>query len=385
MEQSERFKEFTQLCKSKNDSFYKGVDQAVTIAELERAGRIASDAPTAPVRQDEGVIPHFKLFRAYSMRIPISADHEAVVAQAYAFLGQGLTPIFESEVQRVFGGSTANIVTVAPKSFQRMQNKLLNPADHGSANIPRPRCAKNTDVMRGCIIVKTVQELEAAYEKLQKAFKVVRVKNTHDPACDGWRGGYRSLLVNFILDSGVTWAQLFGDKVNFDFSDPYRLFALREETHINESDTHLGQLWLDHAKTIPGMRNLFALQGLQVIASEKPGEPVRMIAELQLVLDPYFEGRAVSHLLFKISRCDTGVMEMVRDFFQEYFHKEAQRDERLQAVRDIGLAVKEGRDVPKRVGVDSYGLASSHPVYQIGESMAGQKTGSGNDSYETEA
>jgi len=73
-----------------------------------------------------------------------------------------------------------------------------------------------------------------------------------------------------------------------------------------------------------------------------------MVAELQLVMEPYFEGRSVSHLLFKIGRCDTGGMEMVRDFFQEYFHEEAARSECLQQVKDIALAVKEGRKQPER-------------------------------------
>ena len=73
-----------------------------------------------------------------------------------------------------------------------------------------------------------------------------------------------------------------------------------------------------------------------------------MIAELQFALEPYFEARAVSHMLFKIMRCDTGAMAMVRDFFQEYVQKEARMDERLIAVRDIAVAAKEGRESSKR-------------------------------------
>ena len=41
-------------------------------------------------------------------------------------------------------------------------------------------------------------------------------------------------------------------------------------------------------------------------------------------------------------------MEMVRDFFQEYFMKAKRRDERLRIVRDIALAASEGRVPPAR-------------------------------------
>jgi hypothetical protein len=229
-----------------------------------------------------------------------------------------------------------------------MQNKLLNPAEHGDPSIPRPRCAKNLDVLRGCVVAKNVEGLEAAYEKLQAAFKVLRVKNTHDPETVGWNGGYRSLLVNFIYEPGVTWGQLFGDRLAFDFRDFGRIES-KEVTPIVDGKNHFADLWLDYVmQDVPNLTRLYGLEGLQIIASEHSNEPVRMIAELQLVLEPYFDGRGVSHLLFKVGRCDTGSMEMVRDFFQEYFHKEAERNESLQKIRDIAMAVKEGRTPPER-------------------------------------
>lgn len=327
------------------------MDGHVTILALERAARIGADTPAGAARQDNGgIIPPLKFYHDFAKRTLTCIDNEIGTAHAYALLGEGLESVFESEVHRTFHGSPARVVTVAPKCFQRMHNKLLNPAEHGDPNIARPRCAKNIDVLRGCVIVKDVQQLEVAYGKLQAAFNVVRVKNTHDPSTDGWSGGYRSLLVNFVFQPGLTWAQLFGGKVTFD----WRL-AMGEQAHwdssaeaqvsvIEESQTHLGRLWLAHVKRgAPTREKLFALQGLQVVSSQQPEEPVRMIAELQLVLEPYFAGRAVSHLLFKIARCDTGAMEMVRDFFQEYYQKKGRCDERLRVVRDIAMAVREGR------------------------------------------
>jgi hypothetical protein len=258
--------------------------------------------------------------------------------------------VFSADVQRMYEGSAATVVTVAPKSFARMANKLLNPIEHGDPEIPRPRCAKNVDVLRGCIIVKNVQELKMAYDKLQASFKVVRVKNTHNPSSEGYTGGYRSLLVNFVYDSGLTWSQIFGDKITFDFSDFVNPSPrpVRDE----ENQTHAGNLWLDYVARDPSSLRSMGLQGLQVIASEQPNAPVQMIAELQIVLEPYYEGRAVSHMLFKIGRCDTGPMEMVRDFFAEYYNKTdrtSEHNQHLQAVKDIAMAMREGREPPKRV------------------------------------
>ncbi len=54
-------------------------------------------------------------------------------------------------------------------------------------------------------------------------------------------------------------------------------------------------------------------------------------------------------------------MEMVRDFFQEYFMKAKRRDERLRIVRDIALAASEGRDPPARCQ-DEVEVCKSHKV-----------------------
>lgn len=352
LENIEHFKELSQLCQSKNDNFYKGVDERVTLTMLEKAAAIAADFPTDPVRQDDiGVVPPIKFYRDLSSRSTLCFDHEATVAKSYAYLGQGLEVVFETDVRKMYHDlPAAKVVTVAPKSFQRMQNKLLNPAEHGNPSMARPRCARNVDILRGCIIVQTVPELEAVFDKLKATYKVMRVKNTHDPSTDGYNG-YRSLLVNFLYEPGLTWAELFGDNITFDVSD-FNKFFEKKTTPIPANETHLGNLWVDFVEgnqLSPSIANLMAVQGLQTISKDHPKDPVRMIAELQLVLAPYFEGRAVSHLLFKVARCDTGAMEMVRDFYQEYFLKEGRQDEHLLAVRDIAVAVKEGRPPPKRV------------------------------------
>jgi hypothetical protein len=340
LENADRFQELRSLCRQRGEDFYRRVDERVTVPVLQQAAHIAAGAPTAPVRQDDiGVIPPFKSFRSYHLRTPMSFDHEAMVAHAYALLGEGLADTFEAQMQQLVQGSSVRVAIAPPKSFQRMQNKLLNPFEHGDPNIPRPRCAKNVDVLRGCVVVKDVQELEAVYNKLQNTCQVLRVKNTHESSA---LSGYRSLLVNFLYQPGLTWSQLFGDAVTFDFDDWGGLFN-KKAARFEGKQTDIGTKWLDYVEPSSSMTRLLALQALQIVASEQPNEPLRMIAELQFVLDPYYSGRAVSHIQYKIARCGTGAMEMVRDFSQEYILKQARSNKLIKELRQD--AMKKSKDL----------------------------------------
>ena len=266
---------------------------------------------------------------------------------AYAFLGQCLDAAFRSDMQEVFFGSNTRMIIGAPKPFQRMQNKLLNPKEHGDASLARPRCAMNLDVLRGCIVVETIQELESTFRKLQSTYKVVRAENTHDPsehgrnsskkrretenhawmhwfdgvssvpsgfdsfrkqASAGRQLGHRCLLVNFVYEPGLTWMQLLGGSITFDLSDDKRT-SMNLSTPVAANQNHLGNLWVDFVEgnvIAPSLKNILALQGLQRISRDYPNEPVRIIAELQFVLRPYFNGKVACHLLNKIARCETG-------------------------------------------------------------------------------
>ena len=158
----------------------------ITFPVLEQTALIANDFQDILVRQDDkGVMPTIKFYRCLSTQTALSFDHESTVAMAYAFLGQCLDAAFRSDMQEVFFGSNTRIFIGAPKPFQRMQNKLLNPKEHGDASLARPRCAMNLDVLRGCIVVETIQELESTFRKLQSTYKVVRAENTHDPSEHG--------------------------------------------------------------------------------------------------------------------------------------------------------------------------------------------------------
>merc|ERR1712224_881718 len=108
----ERFVELSEICKRKNDSFYKSVDEWITTPMLQHAACIGADAPTAPIRQDdEGIIPTIKFYRHVATGAGMSFDHEAAVAHAYAYLGSGLELAFAKDVQSLFCGMPVKLVT----------------------------------------------------------------------------------------------------------------------------------------------------------------------------------------------------------------------------------------------------------------------------------
>merc|ERR1712139_219029 len=97
-------------------------------------------------------------------------------------------------------------------------------------------------------------------------YKVVRVKNTHDPATDGFRGGYRSILVNFVYEAQCTWRELFGGQIMFDLSNPMDMFTKQPTMRPEEYHTHTGLIWTDYLKRKTTLQTLMALQGLQHIS-----------------------------------------------------------------------------------------------------------------------
>ena len=190
------------------------------------------------------------------------------------------------------------------KSFFRMFNKLQDPADHGNITLAKPRPMRNVDVNRCAIVVKDHTLVATIFRALRAKYKIARVKNVYQPPY-GSQQAYRTLLVNFHYDSGVTWRQLFGTghlapggKSNTRFvasdstAEKWRAYVLSQAQN---------QAW---GQTLVGLWNR---------ATETPDARVKIIAEVQIIYEPYLRGREKSHLLFKISRCNSP-MDMQRDF-----------------------------------------------------------------------
>jgi len=74
----------------------------------------------------------------------------------------------------------------------------------------------------------------------------------------------------------------------------------------------------------------------------EPERKIVLATEVQLVYEPYYHGRAKSHLLFKVGRCDTGPAEMLRDFHQEFYDTQGE-GARQQELMAIAVSARESK------------------------------------------
>jgi hypothetical protein len=107
------------------------------------------------------------------------------------------------------GGKPQIDITRAPvKSHARMRNKLESADDHRDK--PRPRPKWNVDTVRAGVIVHDAAQIRAVYEAIEAHVGTfLRVKNAFaDGAAVNY--GYRAILGNLRLESGLTVQRVFG-------------------------------------------------------------------------------------------------------------------------------------------------------------------------------
>eukprot|EP00929_Paragymnodinium_shiwhaense_P097493 TRINITY_DN59155_c0_g1_i1.p1 TRINITY_DN59155_c0_g1~~TRINITY_DN59155_c0_g1_i1.p1 ORF type:complete len:459 (+),score=56.14 TRINITY_DN59155_c0_g1_i1:171-1379(+) len=307
------FQELRMLCNQRNAAIYDIIDHAVTTPVLAQLAQIGSDVPPCNLRQDDpGLLPPFRYYMNFASRGEVGGDLEEFAAMTLALLGLSINEVFRFDMDGIFSGLSQDVRTAPSKTYQRMLNKLRNPREHGHPSLAKPRPAKNTDVNRCIVIVKTPADMAQAYTRLSSRYKVLRVKNTHSPQLAS-HGGYRSLLVNFAYRAGVTFRQVFGQGYHHDDEGTFCA------NHIARDG--LGEKWLKFVKSIPeeGVKFPWGLEALWYISQESPDQEIVICAEAQILYQPYIMGRRSSHLLFKIARSETGPAEMVRDFHQEFY------------------------------------------------------------------
>eukprot|EP00971_Amphidinium_carterae_P146042 2894880-Amphidinium_carterae.1 len=209
--------------------------------------------------------------------------------------------------------TSAEVFEAPPKTFGRMYNKLNNKWEHGDPSIPKPRPMKNVDVVRCAISVETPEDLAKTFAALKAKFKIMRVKNTYNVTQDG-ENHYRSVLVNFVYDSGLNLKDVFGSCPGYDMEYIQANPGKTElEAHVAQ-DTAAGK-WRDYCMSLkPASEWLWGMQGLWYAVRQEPARKFCLCGEAQIVLAAYMRGRALSHLFYKISRCETGPSEMARDF-----------------------------------------------------------------------
>ena len=199
------------------------------------------------------------------------------------------------------GGKPLIDITPAPiKSHARMRNKLQNAADHLNKALPRPKW--NVDTVRGGIVVYDAAIVAAVYEAINAhvgAF--VRVKNGFAPGAQV-NYGYRAILGNLRLESGLTVEQGFGG----EHRELWRA--------LGEARKPIDGAALDYMDFV--LKALMADSGDAQDDKDNaslPATPLNIAAEVQLIYEPYLtKGRKLSHLPYKVVRCDDP-SELARD------------------------------------------------------------------------
>ena len=180
-----------------------------------------------------------------------------------------------------------------------MLNKLESADDHRDKPLPRPKW--NVDTVRAGIIVHDAALLAQVYDAIAAHVGIfLRVKNAFaEGAVVNY--GYRAILGNLRLESGLTVRRVFGGahtatwkalaeaRMAIDALAPHKMDEVLVSLLANT-----GQ-WYDKHN------------------ADTPDLPLNIAAEVQLIYQPYLDkGRKLSHLPYKVVRCETAP-ELARD------------------------------------------------------------------------
>ena len=182
-----------------------------------------------------------------------------------------------------------------------MLNKLESADDHRDKPLPRPKW--NVDTVRAGIIVHDAVLLAQVYDAIAAHVGIfLRVKNAFaEGAVVNY--GYRAILGNLRLESGLTVRRVFGGA----HADTWMALAEAREAidaaAPEKMDIVLGALLANCGRT----------RGEDEDNADTPDLPLNIAAEVQLIYQPYLDkGRKLSHLPYKVVRCETAP-ELARD------------------------------------------------------------------------
>jgi len=247
-----------------------------------------------------------------------------------ALAALAVNELFAADLKALLNPSAMSVVIheAPPKTYGRMFNKLVNKHEHGDPSIPKPRPMKNIDVIRMGISVDTADEVVSVFNAIKSKYRILRVKNTHDPSLLGF-GGYRSVLVNFAYGSGLTVGEVFGKSEGYK-KDDREDFKPIDGHQPGDATSHM---WYDYCMQMkPSSDWLWGLEGLWRADRHEPDRQLLISGEVQIILKNYMQGRTLSHLLYKISRCETGPSEMARDFATSFVEETAELRQFREAV-----------------------------------------------------
>mmetsp|Transcript_25575 Transcript_25575/g.59080 ORF Transcript_25575/g.59080 Transcript_25575/m.59080 type:complete len:797 (-) Transcript_25575:8-2398(-) len=329
----EAFIELCGLCEERLRDACIAADREVTLAGLRSLMQVGRAERTSATRQDApGLLPAFEYFVNEPLRQKMGGDHEVFAARTLSVLGLALHSVFRMDILNVFSAYADKVNVAAPKTFKRMLNKLLNPADINRSEASKPSM-RNMDVLRLRMHVANSNELLEVYKLMDRSFRLLNVVNTHNPDTMVSRGR-RSVVVTFAYDSHVTFKDLFGDTGTGT-----------GESTMSVQD-HWGRIWLSLVKTWGDTLDVkWCLQALWYTARQQPNRSVVIAAEAEIILDAYTKCIELKELLSNIQRCESGPAEMIRDLAPSSFKIDSNVD-----VKVLEMAKSRAMDIRTAIG-----------------------------------
>jgi len=327
-----------QLCVDQIVKIYSRIDGDVGLPTLQRLGKVALTENRAGARQDDtGLLPELMYFIDEEKNMKMGGNSELFCARSLSLAALAVNDIFMDDMKETFSKLPVEVVEAPPKNYTRMFNKLMNPVEHGDPTIPKPRPMRNIDVLRIGLVISNPDDLEKAYLSLKSRYRILRVKNNHDPGAGEGFGGYRNLLINFAYDTGVKIKDLFGE-------GQYAMREDGERWHMSLNST--GEKWMRYCRAMrPSSDWSWGIQAFWRAARREPERRLIIAGEVQMILADYMQGRHLSHLLYKISRCDSGTVgasEMARDFAASFTEKSQELEDAQAEACAIARSLRSG-------------------------------------------
>ena len=197
------------------------------------------------------------------------------------------------------GRRLVSIMHAPVKSRGRMLNKLFNAEDH--MHKPRPRPKANVDTVRAGLVVYDADMVDTVLEAVGSGVgPYLRTKNLFAEGATA-NFGYRTILANLQLVSGLTIGQVFGGANRAT----WQAWGDAQKAMNDEAPAHVRAV----------LRALNADAGRWYDDDNRwmSAAPLNIAAEVQIIYEPYLsKGRQLSHLPYKVVRCET-LSELARD------------------------------------------------------------------------
>ena len=249
--------------------------------------------------------PVIGLVPAPSTMHPMLHSDENVYLHVVRMVARTINPVFQSTAKKIIAMEGGTHKGCDIKGDVRIRNKMLS--DHKDEAAPRPAC--NIDVVRMCGTFKTPEALQAAATKLVETYSLGRFKNgfrlSSAAAAEFYH--YRSLMLNLIVEAGCTYGEWCQRQ------DVVEMFAMLMEAKPENPQLETNWAgWRINVKAAIDHLQSDLLKNVQV----------KMVCEVQLLLEPYLAARGQMHLLYKVARSDTH-----DDFCAQFSHGgQAQKD-----------------------------------------------------------